>query len=145
MAADRAVTWAAKVALAARLQGCAQLSPHAPAPSDSSAVLQAGEWGRVYRGGYVGIASIAGAPASWRLRSDVGVAPGEHTALIYVFLCEQSRKHCRSVAQTELRFRTLPGHTYRLMAQEQGHGSNRFSVWLTDLSTGERVAAAVSA
>jgi hypothetical protein len=118
---------------------------NAPTPSDSSALLQAGEWGRVYRGGYLEVASVGGAPASWRLRSDVALAPGEHTALVYVFLCEQSMKHCRSVAQTELRFRALSGHTYRLMAQEQGHGSNRFSVWLTDVATGERIATAVSA
>jgi hypothetical protein len=113
-------------------------------PSDNSAVLQAGEWGKVYRGGYIEVVSIGGAAATWRLRSDVAVAAGEHTALVYVFLCEQSTKHCRSVAQTELHFRALPGRTYRLMAQEQGHGSNRFSVWLTDLSTGERVASTAS-
>jgi hypothetical protein len=113
--------------------------------SAETAVLQAGEWGKVYRGGYVAIAGVAGAATSWRLRSDVTVTPGDHSAVAYVFLCEESTRHCRSVAQVELRFHAAAGRAYRLAAQEQGHGTNRFSVWLTDLSTGKRVAAAVSA
>jgi hypothetical protein len=90
----------------------------------------------VYRGGYVGIETINGTPSSWRLHADVEVAPGEQSVVVEVYLCQDDSQHCTGIAQTQIAFAAQARHVYRLHAQEQVNGSNRFWVWIEDNATG---------
>lgn len=116
---------------------CAQLAD--PKPGDQTAVVKAGPWGGVYRGGYVELVSIDGVQPTWRLHSAAEIGDGDRSALFYVYLCNQDPKHCISIAQAQVMFHAQAGHTYRARAQEQVHGSNRFRVWVEDASTGKAV------
>jgi hypothetical protein len=119
------------------LCACTQLADLKP--TDQTAVLKAGDWGKVYRGGYVGVESVNGVAPQWRLRSAVQVPAGERLALLGVYLCTTGPKHCIPVAQAQVSFHAEAGHTYWARAQEQAHGRNRFWVWLEDEGSGRLV------
>ena len=106
---------------------------------DETAVIKAGPWGKVYRGGYVEVASIRGIEPQWRLHSEVEVSPGNVNALFYVYLCQGDRNHCFSVAEAPIAFRVDAGRTYRARAREEVNGSNRFTVWVENETTGQTV------
>jgi hypothetical protein len=108
-------------------------------PTDRTAVVRATSWGKVYRGGYVEIASVNGEEPSWRLRSEMELPAGEQTAVFYVYLCNGDMRDCTSIAQAQIRFRAEPRHTYRARAREQINGSNRFWVWVEDEIDGKTV------
>ena len=108
-------------------------------PSDKTAVVRAGEWGKIYRGGYVELASVSGTDARWRIRSELEVTPGILNGVYYVYLCTQGDKHCTSVAQAPISFKAQAGHSYQVHAREQVNGSNRFWVWIVDEADGQVV------
>ena len=135
-----AVTSVLLAAMVAVLCACALLRE--PKPTEHTAVVEAGLWGAVYRGGYVAIASVDGVEPSWRLHSALDIRDGDRTVLLYVYLCTEGPTQCASgisVAQARVSFHAQPGHTYRPRAQEQVNGSNRFWVWVVDANTGELV------
>jgi len=125
-------------ALILLLSACAYTHPLKP--TSHTAVVRAGQWGEVYRGGYVEIVSVSGLEPSLRLRSDMEVPTGEQTGLFNIYLCNDGSTRCHdSIAQAQFGFRAEAGHTYRLRAREQVNGSNRFWVWLVDEATGDVV------
>src|SRR5512136_1890180 len=91
-------------------------------PTDRTAVVKATPWGRVYRGGYVEIASVNAIEPSWRLRSEMELAAGDQTALFYVYLCNGDMRDRTSIAQAQISFLAEPWHTYRARAREQING-----------------------
>jgi hypothetical protein len=119
------------------LWSCSALQPLQP--TARTAVVKAGPWGKVYRGGYVELAAISGGDVRWRLRSEVELTPGVLNAVYYVYLCTQADKNCTSIAEAQGRFTAQAGHTYQVRAQEQGNGSNRFWVWVIDETDGRSV------
>jgi len=119
------------------LSSCATFEPLKP--TNHTAVVKAGPWGEVYRGGYVELISVGGVEPSWRLRSDMEVGAGDQSGLFYVYLCYGSTQCNNSIAQAQFAFRAEAGHTYRVHAREQVNGSNRFWVWLVDEATGDVV------
>jgi len=108
-------------------------------PTDHSAVVRAGPWGKVYRGGYVEVASIQGGEAGWRLRSAVEVPAGDQSGMFYVYLCNGDTAHCCWIAQAQIRFVVEAGRIYQARAREQVNGSNQFWVWVEDHATGKVV------
>ena len=124
------------------LASCASLEQVPLQPTDRSAVVRATPWGKVYRGGYVEIASVNGEQSSWRLRSEMELPAGEQSAVFYVYLCNSGVRDCTSIAQADIRFRAEPKHTYRARAREQINGSNRFWVWVEDEADGKTVGGA---
>lgn len=112
------------------ISSCAALQPLKP--TDRTAVVKAGQWGKIYRGGYVELAAINGGDARWRVRSEMEMTPGILNAVYYVYLCTQGEKHCTSVAESQISFIAQAGHTYQVRAREQTNGSNRFWVWVVD-------------
>lgn len=108
-------------------------------PTDRTAVVKATSWGKVYRGGYVEIASVNGVEPSWRVRSEMELAAGDQTAAFYVYLCNGDMHHCTAVAQAQIGFRAEPRHIYRVRAREHVNGSNRFWVWVEDEMDGKTV------
>ena len=124
------------------LSGCALMEERTLKPTDKSAVIKAGAWGKVYRGGYVELASINNIEPSWRVRSEMEVGVGTQSALFYVFLCQSDTKHCTSVAQSQISFRTEASHTYQVHAREQVTGRNQFWVWVVDEASGAVVGGA---
>jgi hypothetical protein len=131
-----AIRAGATVALLAVL-GCAGLGE--VQPTDRTAVVKTGQWGKVYRGGYVEIVSANGVEPRWRLRSALEVGAGEQTALFYAYLCSSGMQHCDPIAEAQVSFRAEARHTYRAHAREQVNGSNRFWVWIEDEATGKVV------
>jgi hypothetical protein len=121
------------------LASCARLEQRPLEPTDRTAVVKATAWGKIYRGGYVEIASVNGVEPSWRLRSDLELAAGAHTAVFYVYLCNGDMRDCISIAQAQISFDAEAKHTYRARAREQINGSNRFWVWVEDESDGRMV------
>ena len=120
------------------ISGCAYLEP--PKPTDHSAVVKAGQWGEVYRGGYVELVSTSSVEPGWRLHSAVQIPAGDQVGLFYVYLCAGGSSQCNdSIAQAQFAFRAEAGHTYRPRAREQVNGSNQFWVWLVDEATGNVV------
>ena len=117
------------------LSACAYTQPLKP--TDHTAVVRAGQWGEVYRGGYVEIVSVSGVEPTFRLRSDMEIPAGERTGLFNVYLCNDGSTQCHnSIAQAQFAFRAEASHTYRVRAREQVNGSNRFWVWLVDEANG---------
>jgi len=111
-----------------------------PRPTDQTAVVKDGPWGKVYRGGYVEMVSVSGTQAQWRLHSTLSIPVGDLSAWFYVYLCDVDRQNwCVSIAQALVPFRAEAGHTYRPRAEEQVNGSNRFWVWVEDERTGAAV------
>jgi hypothetical protein len=110
-----------------------------PKPTDQTAVVKDGPWGKVYRGGYVEIVSVSGVEPAWRLHSALSIPAGDRSAWFYVYLCNEDPKHCISIAQAQVSFHAEAGHTYRARAQEQVNGSNRFWVWVEDEGTDQAV------
>jgi len=121
------------------LASCAGLEQRALEPTDRTAVVKAAPWGKVYRGGYVEIASVNGVQPSWRLRSEMEIPAGSQTAIFFVYLCNGDTRHCSSIAQAQINFRVEAGHTYKARAVEQVNGSNRFWVWIEDEANGKTV------
>jgi len=120
------------------LSGCAYLEP--PKPTDHTAVVTAGQWGEVYRGGYVELVSASGVEPGLRLHSAIEIPVGEQIGLFYVYLCTASSNQCNnSIAQAQFAFKAEAGHTYRPRAREQVNGSNQFWVWLVDDANGNVV------
>jgi hypothetical protein len=120
------------------LSGCSYLE--SPKPTDRTAVVKAGHWGEVYRGGYVELVSASGVEPGFRLHSAIEIPAGEQIGLFYVYLCTASSTQCNnSIAQAQFAFRAQASHTYRPRAREQVNGSNQFWVWLVDEATGETV------
>ena len=105
-------------------------------PTDHTAVVKAGPWGRVYRGGYVAVASLNGIAPSWRLRSAIEVPAGDQAGVFDVYLCQDDAQQCYWTARAQFAFRAEAGRTYRTRAREERNGSNRFWVWLEDQATG---------
>jgi hypothetical protein len=124
------------VCLLAALGGCVLFSDQRLAPTAHTAVLRAGVWGGVYRGGIVEAVAIGGNETGWRLRKDVQVAAGEAAPLFWISLCDASAIHCNPIAHAELKTTLAPGHSYLAHAKEQANGTNRFRVWLTDEASG---------
>ena len=110
-----------------------------PKPTDQTAVVKDGPWGKVYRGGYVEMVSVSGVAPDWRLHSALSIPAGDRSAWFYVYLCNEDPKHCISIAQALVAFSAQAGHTYRPRAEEQVNGSNRFWVWVEDEATGQVV------
>ena len=108
-------------------------------PTEHTAVVKAGPWGKIYRGGYVELASVSGTDASWRVRSEMEVTPGILNGVYYIYLCTQGNKHCTSVAEAQISFKAEAGHAYLVRAREQVNGSNRFWVWIEDEADGRLV------
>jgi len=120
------------------LSACAYTQPLKP--TDHTAVVRAGQWGEVYRGGYVEIVSISSVEPTFRLRSNMEIPAGEQTGLFDVYLCNGGSTQCHdSIAQAQFAFRAEAGHTYRPRAREQVNGSNQFWVWLVDEANGKVV------
>jgi hypothetical protein len=119
------------------LSACALLGD--PKPTDQTAVIKDGRWGKVYRGGYVEMVSVSGVEPDWRLHASLSIPPGDRSSWFYVYLCNEDPKHCVSIAQALVAFRAQAGHTYLPRAQEQVNGSNRFWVWVEDADTDETV------
>ena len=119
------------------LSGCAHFRQLEP--TDHTAVIKAGPWGKVYRGGYVEIASVNGVDTGWRLRSDLQVGTGNQSALFYVYLCQNDIQHCKSVAEAQVGFAAQAHRTYQVHAREQVNGGNRFWVWVEDVADGKVV------
>jgi hypothetical protein len=125
------------------LSACAYTQPLKP--TDHTAVVRAGQWGEVYRGGYVEIVSVSGVEPGWRLHSDMAIPAGDRMGLFYVYLCPGGSGQCdgnNSIAQAQFAFRAEAGHTYRVRAREQVNGSERFWVWLVDEANGNVVGGA---
>ena len=114
------------------LSSCAVVEQGTLKPTDKTAVVKAGQWGKVYRGGYVEIAALKDAQTGWRMRSEMEVTPGILNGVYYIYLCTQGNKHCTSVAQAQISFKAEAGHTYQAHAREQTNGSNLFWVWVVD-------------
>jgi hypothetical protein len=114
-----------------------------PKPTDQTAVVKDGPWGKVYRGGYVEMVSVTDVQPEWRLHSALSIPPGDRSARFYVYLCNEDPKHCVSIAQAQVAFHAQAGHTYRARAQEEVNGSNRFWVWVEDEGTGQVVGGTV--
>ena len=114
-----------------------------PKPTDQTAVIRAGQWGKVYRGGYVEIIWVNGVEPQWRLHSAMSIPAGDRSALFSVNLCNGGPQDCIPIAETQVAFRAQAGHTYLPRAQEQAHGSNRFWVWVEDEGTGQVVGGTV--
>lgn len=109
-------------------------------PTDHTAVVRAGQWGEVYRGGYVEIVSVSSVAPTFRLRSDMEIPAGEQTGLFNVYLCNGGSTQCHdSIAEAQFAFRAEAGHIYRPRAREQVNGSNQFWVWLVDEANGNVV------
>ena len=126
------------VAALLALSACAYTQPLKP--SDHTAVVRAGQWGEVYRGGYVEIVSVSSAEPTFRLRSDMEIPAGEQTGLFNVYLCSDGSTQCHNaIAQAQFGFKAEAGHIYRIRAREQVNGSNQFWVWLVDEATGNVV------
>ena len=121
------------------LSGCATFERDKSPPLDKVAVVKAGQWGKVYRGGYVELASVNGVATGWRLRSDMEITPGILSGVYYIYLCAQGDKHCTSIAETQISFKAEAGRTYQVHAREQVNGSNRFWVWVEDAANGRVV------
>jgi len=118
--------------------GCTYLEP--PKPTDRTAVVKAGQWGEVYRGGYVELVSASGVEPGFRLHSTIEIPAGDQIGLFYVYLCTGSSTQCNnSIAQAQFAFRAEPGHTYRPRAREQVNGSNQFWIWVVDEANGNVV------
>lgn len=135
----RHLLWSGRVAaVLLAFSGCAAFEPLQP--TDRTAVIKAGRWGEIYRGGAVAVVSVDRVESEWRVRTDMEVAPGDRTARIYVFLCSGGSTPCNNViAESQVGFRAEAGHTYRPHAREQVNGSNRFWVWVVDEGTGKVV------
>ena len=118
------------------LSGCSLIRSGPIEPTPSTAVVRAGQWGKVYRSGYVELVSLNGVQSGWRLRSDLAVTPGVLNGVLSVSLCTQGNKHCMPVAQVPISFPAEAKHSYRLQAREQVNGANRFWVWVIDEASG---------
>lgn len=129
--------WSGRVVAALLVfSSCAILE--SPKPTNHTAVIKAGRWGEVYRGGYVELVSASGVEPGFRLHSAMEIPAGDQIGLFYVYLCNSGSTQCNnSVAQAQLAFRAEAGHTYRPRAREQINGSNQFWVWLVDEATGD--------
>lgn len=114
-----------------------------PKPTDQTAVIKAGHWGKVYRGGYVEIVSVSGVEPAWRLHSAMVIPAGDGSALFSVNLCNGGPMECIPAAEMQVAFGAQAGHTYRPRAREQVNGSNRFWVWVEDEGTGQVVGGTV--
>ena len=121
------------------LSSCAALEQRTLKPTDQTSVVKAGQWGKVYRGGYVELASVGSADAGWRLRSEIEITPGILSGVYYIYLCTQGNEHCTSVAQAQISFKAEAGHSYQVRAREQVNGSNRFWIWIVDEANGRVV------
>src|SRR5262245_48543385 len=87
-------------ALLLAVSGCAYLEP--PKPTDHTAVIKAGQWGEVYRGGYVELVSASGVDPALRLHSAVPIPAGDQIGLFYVYLCNSGSTQCNnSIAQAQ--------------------------------------------
>lgn len=128
--------------LLAAIGGCALFSEQKLVPTEHTAVLRSGVWGGVYRGGLVEAVAVDGNETGWRLRKDVQVAAGERAPMFSISLCDGSAIHCNPIAHAELKTTLAPGHSYLAHAKEQGNGTNRFRVWLTDETSGAVVSEA---
>src|SRR6185503_7673369 len=88
-------TWHATAVLACLLFSfCSALQQQPLRPTDKSVVVRAGEWGKIYRGGYVELASVWGTNPGWRLHSDLAIIPGMLSGVYYVYLCAHDYNHC---------------------------------------------------
>jgi hypothetical protein len=124
---------------AALLTLCACTLLDNPKPTDQTAVVKDGSWGKVYRGGYVEMVSVNGTEPAWRLHSAMSIPAGDRSAWFYIYLCNDDPKHCIPIAQALVAFRAQASHAYRARAQEQVNGSNHFWVWVEDEATGQTV------
>jgi hypothetical protein len=119
------------------LSGCTLLAE--PKATDRIAVVRAGHWGGVYRGGYVEVESVSGVQMEWRLHAAIAVPAGEHSAMLSVYLCNGGRMNCVPIARNQVSFLAKVDTTYQAHAQEQVNGSNRFWVWVEDEGSGQVV------
>jgi len=105
-------------------------------PGPDTAVLRAGSWGGVYRGGSVSIVSVSGASPHWTDTSQMVIPAGERQGEFQILLCENGQMQCRPLAQASIAFHADAGSSYVVRAQETVNGSDRFSVWVENAQTG---------
>ena len=117
------------------LAGCALFARTELQPDAHTAVVRAGDWGKVYRGGYVAIVNVNGQQPDWATPRQIKVAPGEQFGVFQVVLCETQHAGCRPLALAQLKLRLAPGAIYDVLAQEKVNGSNEFWVWAQDAKT----------
>lgn len=121
---------------AAVLSGCALFYTPTVSPGLDTAVLRAGSWGGVYRGGMVSIVSVSGASPRWTDTRNMVIPPGERQGEFQVLLCESDQTQCRPLARVTIAFRAGAGRSYVARAKETENGSDRFSVWVEDQQSG---------
>jgi hypothetical protein len=121
---------------AVALTGCALFYTPTLTPGPDTAVLRAGTWGGVYRGGSVSIVSVSGATPSWTDTRQMVIPPGERRGEFQVLLCENEQLQCRPLTRVGVAFRADAGSAYVVRAQETVNGSDRFSVWVENAQSG---------
>jgi len=121
---------------AVALAGCALFHTPTLTPGADTAVLRAGSWGGVYRGGSVSIVSVNGATPHWTDTSQMVIPPGEKQGEFQVLLCANEQMQCRPLARSAVAFRADAGNSYVVRAQETVNGSDRFSAWVENAQTG---------
>jgi len=114
-----------------------------PKPTEQTAVIKPGQWGKVYRGGYLEIVSVSGVEPAWHLRSALAVPAGDRSAVFSVDLCNGGPWDCIPIVETRIAFRAQTGHAYIPRARERVNGSNRFWVWVEEEGTGHVVGGTV--
>ena len=115
--------------------GCALIHTPTVSPGPDTAVLRAGSWGGVYRGGSVSIVSVNGATPDWTDTRQMLIPPGESRGQFQVLLCENDQLQCRPLARVGVAFHADAGSSYVLRAQETVNGTDRFSVWVENAQT----------
>ena len=118
------------------LSGCALFYTPTLKPGPDTAVLHAGSWGGVYRGGSVSIVSVSGGSPHWTDTRQIVIPPGERQGEFQILLCENEQMQCRPLARASVAFRADAGSSYVVRAQETVNGSDRFSVWVENTQTG---------
>ena len=116
--------------------GCALFYTPTLSPGRDTAVLRAGTWGSVYRGGLVSIVSVSGGTPRWTDTRQMVIPPGERQGEFEVLLCENEQMQCRPLARVAVAFHADAGTSYAVRARETVNGSDRFSVWVENAQTG---------
>lgn len=101
--------------------------------------VQTGEWGKAYRGGRLRLSALNGRLLTGLDATQIYLAPGPQQVGLDVLLCPGQSRQCQPIAAAQVRFEAKPRRAYTLRADEQGHGSNVFRIWVVD-DTGAIVA-----
>jgi hypothetical protein len=135
MPANRSTFLSLSLCLAA-LSGCALFYTPPVSPGPDTAVLRAGNWGGVYRGGRVSIERVNGTAPRFTDTQNMVLPPGEQQGDFEVLLCRNGQMQCRPLARAAVAFRVDGGRSYVVHAKETVNGSDRFTVWVEDAQSG---------